>query len=102
MAMKTVKLVKEAEEKAADTERDARIKRDEIISRAQEKSKDIMTTMANEALQNAEKAFELADKDHEAIIQKAVKDSENEIGMLKEISRNKEQIAIQLVLSKII
>jgi len=102
MAKETVEAVRQAELNAAQIEKEAIKKKDEILLKAQEDAKITISTMTKEALTNAEQDLEQAQSQGVEFMNNAVQRVEQEIRLLKEMVKSKEQAAIDLVLSEVI
>jgi hypothetical protein len=102
MAKETVQAVRQAELNAAQAEKDAIIQRDAMILKAQEDAKVIISTMTKEALNNAELNLKQAQIQGEELLKAAELKAEKEILLLKEMTKSKEQTAINLILSEVV
>lgn len=102
MAKETVQAVREAEAKATQIEKDAIAKRDAILSKAGDDAKNLISSKTKEALAKAEQDLVQAQKEGEELLVTAKQKAEQEILLLKEFVKSKEQAAIDLVLSEVI
>lgn len=102
MAKETVEAVRQAELNAAKLEREAALKRDAILQKASEDAKLLISTKTKEALEHASKELHKADLEGEKLMDLAVKKAEQEINLLKELVKQKENTAIDLVLKEVI
>jgi len=102
MAKETVEAVRQAELNAAQIEKEAIKKRDEILLKAQENAKTTSSSMMKETLLKAEQDLKQAQYQGTELINSAVQRTEQEILLLNEMVRSKEQAAIDLVLSEVI
>ena len=102
MAKETVKAVRSAELSAVQIEKEAEHKKEEILLDAQQKAKSIIVSMTKEAQSKAERDLREAKEQGMAIMAAGKQRAENEIRLLNEMVKNKEQAAIELVLSNVI
>ncbi|MDF2539909.1 MAG: hypothetical protein K0S76_2930 [Herbinix sp.] len=102
MAKETVQAVRQAELNAAQIEKDAIEKKDTILSDAQQNAKLLITSRTKEAFLKAERNLELANEQGAQLLQAAILKAENEVLLLKEMVKGKEQVAIDKVLSSLI
>ena len=102
MAKETVQAVRQAELNAAQIEKDATVKKDAILSKAQEEAKISISSITKDALAKAKQDLERAEVQGAEFMEIAVQRVEQEILMLKEMVKGKEQVAIDLVLSEVI
>lgn len=102
MAKETVQAVRNAELKAAQIEKDAVQKKEEILSKAQQEARGLIASTTKDAQAKADKALAEAEKSGAGLIEAAKLNAEKEILLLKEMVKNKEQAAIDLVLSNVI
>ena len=102
MAKETVQAVRQAELNAAQIEKDATAEKDAILSKAQEDAKISVTSITKDALAKAKQDLEQAEVQGAELMEFAVQRVEQEILMLKEMVKSKEQAAIELVLSQVI
>lgn len=102
MAKETVQAVRQAEEKAAQIEKEAAAKGEALIQKARVDAKNLVTTMTKDVLSNGEKDLEKVQLQSKALMEAAVQKAEKEILLLKEMVKSKEQAAIDLVLSEVI
>jgi V/A-type H+/Na+-transporting ATPase subunit G/H len=102
MAKETVEAVRQAEIQAAQIEKDSFDKRDKIIIKAQEQKDEMILSIKKEVANKAKQGLEKAKKDGASEMVIAIEKAENEIVMLKEIVKKKEQAAIDYVLSEVI
>ncbi|MDF2586281.1 MAG: hypothetical protein K0S41_122 [Anaerocolumna sp.] len=102
MAKETVQAVRSAELNAAQLEKDALIKRDAILREAEEKAKNMISEKTKEAIAKAEIDLEKAQLQGKEIMDKAIIRANQEILMMQELVKGKEQVAIDLVLKEVI
>ena len=102
MAKETVKAVRSAELSAVQIEREAEQKKEAILLEAQQNAKSIIVSMTKEAQSKAERDLSVAREQGVAIMEAGKQRAENEIRLLNEIVKNKEQAAIELVLSNVV
>lgn len=102
MAKETVQAVRQAELNAAQIEKDATVMSDELLSKAQEDAMISISSIKKDALAKAKQDLEQAERQGLELMEKAVKSTEKEILLLKEIVKSKKQAAIDLVLSEVI
>jgi vacuolar-type H+-ATPase subunit H len=102
MAKETVQAVRQAELNAAQIERDAIEKKDTLLSDAQQNAKMLVTSRTKEAFLKAERNLVLANEQGAQLLQSAILKADNEVLLLKEMVKGKEQVAIDKVLSSLI
>ncbi len=102
MAIEIVQAVRQAEQDAGRLEKEASVKADVIIQKANEEGKLLVSAMTREILAKAEKDLAQAQLQGSELMVTAVQKAEKEILLLKEIVKSKEQTAIDLVLSEVI
>jgi V/A-type H+-transporting ATPase subunit G/H len=102
MALETVQAVRNAELKASQMEKDALQQKEAIILKAEQEREQIISSMTKDALEKSVKDLEEANRQAKVRLEKAVMQAENEIILLKEMVKNKEQSAIKLVLEEVI
>lgn len=102
MTIEIVQAVRQAEQDAGRIEKEAYVKADVIIQKANEEGKLLVSAMTREILEKAEKDLEQAQLQGSELMVTAVQKAEKEILLLKEIVKSKEQTAIALVLSEVI
>jgi vacuolar-type H+-ATPase subunit H len=99
MARETIEAVIKAEEKAALIEKDAVTEGETIVLKAKEDAKELVAAMTRERLSQSEKDLISAQEKCEALMKAAIEKAEQDIIMLKEVIKDKEQVAITNVLS---
>ncbi|BCJ94780.1 hypothetical protein acsn021_23490 [Anaerocolumna cellulosilytica] len=102
MAKETVQAVRQAEEKAAQIEKEALAKGEMIIQNAREEAKNIQSSMSKQVLSKAEQDLKDVQLQGNKLMEAAVQKAEKEIILLKEVAKSKEQAAIDLVLTEVI
>lgn len=102
MAKETVQAVRQAELNAVNIEKEAAVKSEAIVSKALEEAKSMIAAKTKEALFNAEEMKKQAQSEGAALIESAVLRAEQEILLLKEVVKSKEQAAIDLILSELV
>jgi len=102
MAKETVQAVRQAELNATQKEREAIEKKEAIISEAQQNAKIMVTDMTKEALEKAERNLTFANQRGIEMMEAAKQKAENEVLLMKEMAKGKEEAAINLVLSNVI
>lgn len=102
MAKETVQAVRQAELSAAQIEKNAIVKQDEILTGAQQKAKEILKSTTKEAQKKAELELQEAEKTGAELVEAAKVRAEKEILLMKEMTKSKEQAAINLILSEVI
>lgn len=101
MAKETIQAVLRAEEKAAQIEKDAAIQGEAIVQKAKEDAKSLIASMTKLSLSKEEKDLEAARVKSDTYMKTAISQAEQDIVMLKELVKNKEQAATRLVLSEV-
>lgn len=102
MAKDTIQAVLRAEEKAAQIEKNAVAEGEAIVSKAKEDAKSLIASMTKLRLTQEEKDLEAARIQGDKYMEAAIKQAEQDIVMLKEIVKNKEQSTISVVLSEVL
>ncbi len=102
MAKETVQAVRQAELNAANIEKDAAVKSEAIILKAFEDAKLMIAAKTKEALFNADEMKKQAQSEGTDLIESAVLRAEQEILLLKEVVKSKEQAAIDLIISELV
>lgn len=102
MAKEIVQAVRQAELNAVEKDKEALLVKEKILSEAQQEAKTLIATMAKRANDTAERALELANQQGVAMIEEAKKRADKEVIIMKEMAKNKEEAAINLVLSNVI
>lgn len=102
MAIETVEAIRQAELNAVQIEKDANQQKEAILLQAELEKDEIISSMTKEALAKSKQDIEIAQRQSEERVEKAIMQAEQEIIMLKEMVKNKEQAAIQLVLEEVI
>lgn len=102
MAKETVQAVREAELNAAKIEKDAAVKSEAMILKAQEDAKLLIAGKTREALLKADEMKKQAQQEGAELIESAALRAEQEILLLKEVVKSKEQAAIDLILSEVL
>lgn len=102
MANETVQAVRQAELKAAQTEKEAVQKKEKILSEAHQNAKELISSMTKDALEKAEKELAAANRQGEKLIEAAIAKAQNEVIIMKEMVKSKEAAAKKLVLSCVI
>ncbi len=102
MAKEAVQAVRQAEMNAADIEKEAIRKKEVIITETQQKARDLIASATSQATTKAEQNLALAEQKGKELLEAARQKAEDEITLLKEIAKNKEEAAISIVLSNII
>lgn len=102
MPKETVQAVRKAELSAAQIEKDALAQKEAILLEAQQNAKALVTSKVKEAQAKAEKDFKEVDRRSLESIEDAKLKAESEVLQLKKSIKNKEQVAIDLVLKKVL
>ncbi len=102
MALESVQAVRQAELNAARIEKEASVKREALLSDARQKAKDLVASSIREAQVKADKDLSTAYSRSTRLLEEAQARAEKEVMFMKELVMNKEQAAIDLVLSNVI
>jgi hypothetical protein len=102
VAIEIVQAVRQAEQDAERVEKEASLKAEAIVQKANEDAKALLLSMTKETLGNSEKDLKQAKLKGAELLVFAAQKSEKEIHLLKEMVKSKEQSAIDLVLSEVI
>jgi V/A-type H+-transporting ATPase subunit G/H len=102
MAKETVQAVRQAELNAAQKEKDALLRKEEIISEAGQNAKAFIASMTKQAFEKAEHNLAAANQRGAEIMEAAKLKAESEVLIMKEMAQRKEEAAIHLILSSVI
>jgi UDP-N-acetylmuramyl tripeptide synthase len=102
MAKETVQAVRQAEILAAQKEKDALLRKDEIIAQAGQNAKALVTSMTKQALDKAGHNLAAADQRGKEMLEAARLKAESEVLVMNEMVQRKEEAAIKLILSSVI
>lgn len=102
MAIESIQAVRQAEFQAEQIEKDAIQNKDAILSKAQQEANTLITSMSKEAQANAERNMVNAIRKGEETVEAAKRNAEKEILLMKELVKEKEQAAIDLVIANVI
>ncbi len=102
MAKETVEAVRQAELNATKLEKEAALKKEEMIQKALEDAKTLIATRTREALAHSAKELEETNIASDNLMKEAVLRAEQEISLLKELVKSKKKAAISLVLGEVI
>jgi F0F1-type ATP synthase membrane subunit b/b' len=102
MAIESVQAVRRAEVNAAQLEKEALTQKETILEEARQKAKTLVTSSVKEAQAKAENDLNIAGRRSTEIMEEAKIKAEKEIIFMKELVKNKEQAAIDLVLANVI
>jgi V/A-type H+/Na+-transporting ATPase subunit G/H len=102
VAIEIVQAVRQAEQDAERIEKEASLKAEAIVQKANEDAKELIVSMTKEILGIVEKDLKQAEHQGEELMVTAVQKSDKEILLLNEMVKSKEQSAIDLVLSEVI
>lgn len=102
MAKKTVQAVRQTELEAEKMEKDALAKKEEILAQAHLTAKSLTTSMTQDAMKKAEQNLKTAKLQANEIMEASGQRAENEVLLLEEMLKSKEESAIDLILSNVI
>jgi F0F1-type ATP synthase membrane subunit b/b' len=102
MALESVQAVRQAELKAAQIEKDALAAKEALLSETRQKAKDLVDSKVKEAQAKAENDLRAAERRSMELMEEVKLRAEKEVIFMKELVKNKEQAAIDLVLSSLI
>lgn len=102
MAQETIQAVRQAELIAEQKEKEALIQAKETVANAEKEAKDLVSTMTKKSLLNAKKASDAALLEGEQMVKEAGKKAEKEIALLNQLLKQKEEKAIELVISALV
>jgi V/A-type H+/Na+-transporting ATPase subunit G/H len=102
MAKETVQAVRLAELEAARKEQEALKRRDTIILEAEQSAKEIVNSIAQQALDKAEQRKTAAMKAGMDLLATAKVKSEQEVLIMKELALRKEEEAIRMILASVL
>ena len=102
MAMETIQSVREAEQLAAQKEKDAHAEVEQIVSRAETESKELLVSIQNSIQEYTVSALNNAKVQSVELMNAAKSEAEKEIEELRRNVSEKENLAIQMVLRELI
>jgi vacuolar-type H+-ATPase subunit H len=102
MAQETIEAIRSAELAAEQSERDAAAQCEGILAEAQKQANELYNKMIREAKEKAGSGLETAQRQGDSLAADALRQAENEMDILRKISMNKEQAAVQLILSELV
>lgn len=102
MAKEAVQAVRQVELNALQTQKNAELKKDEIIINAEQKAKQLVATRTKQALAKAEQDLDAVNQKGMQLIEEAKQKAEKEVLALKEAAALKEQEAIKMIISCVI
>ena len=102
MALESVQAVRQAELNAALIEKEAAAKREALITEAKQNAKLLVSSRIKEAQAKAENDLTTTGRQSMDIMEEAKTRAEKEVVFMKELVKNKEQAAIDLVLTIVI
>lgn len=102
MAQETIQAVRHAELIAEQQEKQAVSEAKELIAAAEKEAKEIISAMTKKSLADAKKASDEALRQGEVMMQEARTRAEKEIALQQELLNQKEENAIQLVISELV
>lgn len=102
MVNETVQAVRNAELKAAEKENEALRKKEELLSKAQNEAKDLITSKVKEANLLSEKKLKAANESSAVKLEAAKLKADQEVLLLQEMVKGKEQVAIDFIISSLI
>jgi len=101
MAIETVEAVRQAENRAEEKEKTAQKEKQVILATAQKEARELEKNSLKEATEKSKKNLQKAQLDGQSIINNTVKKAEEEVANLRNSIKEKEQKAIDLVISQI-
>lgn len=102
MAKETVQAVRQVELNALQIQKDADLKKDEILINAEQEAKQLVAAKTKQALAKAEQDLLIANQQGMQLIEAAKQKGEKEVLFLKETADLKEQEAIKMIISCVI
>lgn len=102
MALDTVQAVRQAELNAANKEKEALLKKESILLEAQHEAKEIVASRVKEAQMLSEKKLKDANDKGAERLEAAKRKADQEVLILQEMVKSKEQAAIDLIISSLI
>ncbi len=102
MALESVQAVRQAELQAAQIEKEAIAKKEALLADAKQKAKEFIETRMKEAQAKAENDLKAAERRSMELLEDAKQKADKEVLFMKELVMNKEQAAIELVLTNLI
>lgn len=102
MAKETVDAVRQAELNATKIENESAVKKEEIIQKASDDAKLLISTRTKEELAKSARELDKTNVASENLMKEAVLKAEQEISLLRELVKSKEKAAIELVLGEVI
>ena len=102
MAQDTVQAVRQAELNASNMEKEALLKKESILAEAQHKAKEMVTLKLKETQILSEKKLNDANKKGVERLEAAKRKADQEVLLLQEMVKSKEQAAIDFIISSLI
>lgn len=102
MAKETVQAVRQAELNAAQKEKDAILRKEEILSKARQDASEMIASMTKDAREKAEAKIKAAELQGSKMLEDAKLKAESEVLIITEMAKRKEEAAINLVLTTVI
>lgn len=102
MAKETVQAVRQAELNAAQKEKDALMRKEEILSEARQNASNLIASMTKDAQEKAAAKLKAAELESSKMSETAKLKAESEVMIIKEMAKRKEDAAINLVLTTVI
>ncbi len=102
MAKETVQAVRQAELNAAEKEKEALQKKESILTKAQQDAKEMVASKVSETQMLSEKKLKNANDQGEERLEAAKRKADQEVLILQEMVRNKEQAAIDFIISSLV
>jgi vacuolar-type H+-ATPase subunit H len=102
MALDTVQAVRQAELNAANKEKEALLKKESILIEAQHEAKEIVASRVKETQMLSEKKLKDANDKGVKRLEAAKSKADQEVLILQEMVKSKEQAAIDFIISSLI
>lgn len=102
MAQDTVQAVRQAELNAANKEKEALQKKESILTKAQQDAKELIASKVSETQMLSEKKLKNASNQGEERLEAAKRKADQEVLILQEMVKSKEQAAIDFIISSLI
>ena len=101
MAMESVEAVRQAERHAAQTEKDAAQRQQELIAQAEADARTRIGQMTSNAQAQAQKELQMAQEKADALLSEARESVRLEINRMNDSVKDRERAAVELVMSAI-
>ena len=102
MVEKTIKEIRETEQKAEEMISNAKLQSTQILEKAKQEAATLKSGMIGEAQEKAEKTKSAAQHAGEERLEAALKAADKEIAELRQLAKSKEKEAVQCIIQNLI